>query len=77
MRTKIISSLLQPLCDLTAFNELSRSSEGQRHNDACLWKGYDLSTNVHEYEVNRLTNEKVVREKRYFNANCLRCRTPA
>ena len=32
---------------------------------------------MHEYEVNRLTNEKVVREKRYFNANCLRCRTPA
>jgi len=36
---------------------MSRSSEGQGHNDACLWKGLDLSTNVSEYEVNRLLEE--------------------
>jgi len=35
---------------------MSRSSEGQGHN-ACLWKGLDLSNNVCEYEVTRLTNE--------------------
>ena len=27
-----------------------------------------LSNNVCEYEVNQLTNEKVIRGKRYFNA---------
>ena len=36
---------------------MSRSYDGQSHN-AWLWKGYDLSNNVCEYEVNRLTNEK-------------------
>ena len=34
-----------------------------------------LSNNVCEYEVNQLTNEKVIRGKRNFNANCLRHRT--
>ena len=29
-----------------------------------LWKGLDLSNYVCEYEVNRLTNEKVIRGKR-------------
>ena len=29
---------------------------GQGYNDACLWKGHNLSNNVCEYEVNRLTN---------------------
>ena len=43
--------------------------QGQGHNDACLWKGIDLSNNVCEYEVNWLTNEKVIRGKRNFNAN--------
>ena len=42
-----------------------------------LWKGLDLSNNVCEYEVNQLTNEKVIRGKRNFNANCLRRQTPA
>ena len=49
---------------------MSRSSEGQGHNAACLWKGLGLTNNVCEYEVNRLTNEKkVIRGKRNFNAN--------
>ena len=37
---------------------MSWSSEGQGHNVACSWKGHDLSNNVCEYEVNRLTNER-------------------
>ena len=49
---------------------MSRSSEGQGHNDACLLKGLSLSNNVCEYEVNRLTNEKVIRGKQNFKANC-------
>ena len=49
---------------------ISRSSEGQGQNVAWLWKGLDLSNNVFEYEVNRLTNEKVIRGKQNFNANC-------
>ena len=45
-------------CKRTMLNhKLSRSSEGQGHNDACLSKGPDLSNNVCEYEVNRLTTE--------------------
>ena len=44
--------------------------EGQSHSAACVWKGLDLSNNVCEYEVNQLTNEKVIRGKRNFNANC-------
>ena len=35
-----------------------------------LWKGFDLSNNVCEYEVNQLINEKVIRGKGNFNANC-------
>ena len=45
---------------------MSRSSEYQGHNVACLRKGLDLSNNVCEYEVNWLTNEKV-RGNRNFN----------
>ena len=56
---------------------MSWSSEGQGHIDALLWNGHDLSNNVREYEVNRLTNEKVIRGKQNFNANCLQRRTPA
>jgi len=41
---------------------MSRSPEGQGHI-TCLWKDLDLSNNVREYEVNRLTNEKVIRGK--------------
>ena len=36
---------------------ISRSSEGQGHDATRWWKGLDLSNNVCEYEVNRLTNE--------------------
>jgi len=46
---------------------MSRSSEGQGHYAECI----DLSNNVCEYEVNQLTNEKVIRGKRNFNANFL------
>ena len=38
-------------------HKMSRSSEGQGHNAACLSNGPDLSNNVCEYEVNRLTTE--------------------
>ena len=37
-----------------------------------FWKGLDICNNVCEYEVNRLTNEKVIRGKRNVNANCKR-----
>jgi len=47
-----------------------RSSEGQGHNAACLWKRLDLSNKVSEYEVNQLINEKVIRGKQNFTANC-------
>ena len=47
---------------------MSRSSKG--HNVACLWKDPDISNNVCECKVNLLTNEKVIRGKRTFNANC-------
>ena len=40
------------------------------HDAKCWWKGLDLSNNACEYEVNRLTNEKVIRGKQNFNANC-------
>ena len=33
---------------------MSRSSEGQGHNGACLGKGHDLSNNVCEYEETKL-----------------------
>ena len=39
-------------------------------NAACLWEGLDLDNNVCKYEVMRLTNEKVIRGKQNFNANC-------
>jgi len=48
---------------------ISRSSEGQGHDTTCCWKGLDLSNNVCEYELNRLTNEKNIRGQRNFNAN--------
>ena len=41
---------------------ISRSSEGQGHNATCWWKGLDLSYIVCEYEVNALTNDKVITE---------------
>ena len=47
------------------------------HNVAYQCKGLDQSNIVCEYEVNQLTNEKVIRGKRNFNANCLRRQTPA
>ena len=50
--------------------EYVRSSEGQGHNVVRVWKGLDLSNNVSQYEVKRLTNKKVIRGKQNFNANC-------
>ena len=47
---------------------MSRSSESQGHNVACLGKDDDLSNKFCEYEVNRLTIEKVIRGKQNFNA---------
>ena len=41
---------------------ISRSSEGQGHNATCWWKCLDLSNIVCEYEVNQLTNDKVITE---------------
>jgi len=40
------------------------------HNVAYQCKGLNQSNIVCEYEVNRLTNEKVIRRKLNFNANC-------
>ena len=37
---------------------MSRSSEGQDHDDTCWWKGLDLSNIVCEHEVNPSTNDK-------------------
>ena len=48
---------------------MSRSSENQCHNAACLWKGLDLSNNVCEYEVNQLTNDKVITEIQNLTQN--------
>ena len=42
---------------------MSKSSEGKCHYAAWLYKSInrlDLSNNVCEYEVNRLTNKKVI-----------------
>ena len=47
---------------------ISRSSEGQCHNATGWWKGLDLSNIVCEYEVNPLTNDKVITEIQNFNA---------
>ena len=41
------------------------------HNVAYQCKDLDQSNIVCEYEVNRLTNEKVIRGKQNFNSNCL------
>ena len=40
------------------------------HNVAYQCKGLDQSNIVCEYEVNRLTNKKVIIEKQNFNTNC-------
>jgi len=45
--------------------------QGQGHNV----KGLNLSNIVCEYEVNLLTNKKVIRGKQNFTANCKRRRT--
>ena len=41
---------------------MSRSSEGQGHNVTGLWQDLDLSNNVYEYKVNRLTNESYLKK---------------
>ena len=50
---------------------------GRQYMPACLWTGHALNNNVCEYEVNRLTNEKVIRGKRNVNEKCLPLRMPA
>ena len=40
------------------------------HSVAYQCKGLNQSNVVCEYDVNMSTNEKVIREKRNFNANC-------
>ena len=45
---------------------ISRSSEG--HSATGLWRGLDLSNIMCEYEVNPLTNDKVITEIQNFNA---------
>jgi len=40
------------------------------HNVANQCKGLDQSNIVCEYEVNPLTNDKVITEIQKFNANC-------
>ena len=44
---------------------ISSSSEGQDHDASC-YKGLDLSNIVCEYEVNPLTNDKVLTEIQNF-----------
>jgi len=46
--------------------EYVRSSEGQGHDATCWWKGLTLSNSVCEYEVNPLTNDKVITEFQNF-----------
>ena len=40
------------------------------HNVAYQFKGFDQSTSVCEYEVNRFTNENVIRGKKNFYTIC-------
>ena len=47
---------------------ISRSSEGQGHDDTCCGKSLHLSNIVCEYVVNPLTNDKVISEIQNFNA---------
>ena len=56
----LMTELLQKYKTLTQnYKVVKENVKHQGHlNDACLWKGLDLSNNVYEYEVNRLTNEK-------------------
>ena len=42
----------------------------ESHNVAYQYKGLNQSNIVCEYEVNLLTNEKVMTEKQNFNTNC-------
>jgi len=56
---------------------MSMSSEGQGHTVICSWKGFDLSNDVCEYEVNRLINEKVIRGKQNFNATVYHAGRPS
>ena len=55
---------------------MSRSSEGQGHNDACLWTGDDLNNKVCEYEVNPLTNEKLLEENETLTQIVYEARRP-
>ena len=49
---------------------ISRSSEGQCHNVTCWWECLDLNNIVCEYEVNPLTNDKVITEIPNLKVKC-------
>ena len=53
---------------------MSRSFRG--HNVAYQCKGLDLSNYMYEYEVNRLTNEKVLKENETLTQMTPPARTP-
>ena len=42
--------------------------QGQGHNTTCCWKGLDIMNIVCEYEVNPLTNNKVITQIQNFNS---------
>ena len=62
MKNKTLTQIVKEQC------WISRSSEGQVHNATCWWKGFDPSNIVYEYEVNPLTNDKVITKIQNFNA---------
>jgi len=65
-----MTKLLQKSKTLTQNDEVVKQQCQGHMMVKVIMPGHDLSNNVCEYEVNRLTNEKVIRGKRNFNANC-------
>ena len=63
MKNKILPQIFKEQCGI------SRSSEGQSHNATCWWKCLDLSNIVCEYEVNWLTNEKLLQKSKTVTQN--------
>ena len=62
MKNKTFTQIVKEQC------WISRSSESRGHDVTCWCKGIDLSNIVCEYEVNPLTNDKVIIEIQNFNA---------
>ena len=62
LKNKTLTQIVKEQCWIL------RSSEGQGHNATCWWKGPGLSNIMCEYEVNPLTNDKVITEIQNFNA---------